>query len=90
LQQGETKFAIGDERLLSLCGQRRNPAIRRIDNPRRTRTGVFRGREHCQVISASELPIGGAPTEQCRSLFVQFFPLCLGEKFLVRILGGAL
>ena len=90
LQQGETKFPIGDERLLSLCGQRRNPAIRRIDDPRRTRPRVFRGREHCQVISAGELAIGGAPAEQCRSLFVQFFPLRLGEKFLVRILGRTL
>jgi hypothetical protein len=90
LQQGETEFPVGGGRLLSLRGQLRNPAVRRIDDPRRSRPGVLRGREHCQVISAGELAIGGAPAEQCRSLFVQFLPLRLGEKFLVRILGRAL
>ena len=34
LQQGETKFPIGGQGLLSFGGQRRNPAIRRIDNQR--------------------------------------------------------
>jgi len=41
LQQGEAEFPLGGDRLLSLWGQGRNPAIGRINDQRRARPGTF-------------------------------------------------
>ena len=95
LQQGETKFPIGGGNLLSLRRQRRNPAIGRIDNQRRARAGVLHGHEH-RVVGAGDVdarsraPHALSRPSSADRCSIQFCPLRLGEKFLVRILGGAL
>jgi hypothetical protein len=57
LNQGETKLPFGGRRLLSVRRQRRNPAIGRIDNLRRTRPGTFRGKERRGIIGAIDLTV---------------------------------
>src|SRR5258708_14269434 len=63
-------------------------------NQRRARAGALEGHEHI-VIGTGDVPLGPAlrtpfPTEDLRSRCVNFNSLCLGEKFLVRVLWGAL
>src|SRR5229473_914213 len=95
LQQGKTEFPVGGSHLLPLRRQPWNPAIRRIDNQRRARPDVLVGQEHRVIIRAGDVELGPALrgpllAVERRSLFVEFFPLCCGEKFLVRISGRAL
>ena len=45
--------------------------------------------ERRAIVAVVGVALGCAPPEQRRSLLVQFFPLCLGEKFSVRIFGRA-
>jgi len=87
LQQSETKFPIGGGHLLSLWRQRRNPAIGRLDIIE-VRAPVCFMDMNTGAIGAGDVEFGPAlhtlvAAEQRRSLFVQFFPLCLGEEFLV-------
>ena len=94
LQQGKAKFPIGCGSLLRLRRQRRNPAVGRIDHQRRARAGMLYGQKR-RVVGTADVDraatlLARVAAEQRSSLFVQFFPLLLGEKFLVRILGGAL
>ena len=83
-----------DRSLLSLRCLRRKPAIGGIDNQRRARADVLYSQKH-RVVGAADVTRGPAlltrvaAVMRC-SLFVQFFPLRLGEEFLVRIPGGAL
>src|ERR1700722_18298215 len=67
LQKGETKIPIGASGLLRLGRQRRNPAIGRIDNSRRTRPGALRGEERRGVVGAVDLALVREPVEYCRS-----------------------
>ncbi len=94
LQQGEAIFPIGSSSLLGRRCERRNPAIGRIDNQRCARAGVLYGQKR-RVVGTADVNRGpailtGVAAEMCSSLLVQFLPLRRGEKFLVRIPGGAL
>ena len=59
---------------------------------RRARAGVLHGHEHVVVGAGDVESVPRSRTlvaaEQCRSLLVQFGPLRLGEKFLVRKFGA--
>jgi hypothetical protein len=68
--------------------------IGRIDNQRRAGAGVLYSQER-GVIGAAHIDRGAALLPRIAavkrsSLLVQFFPLRLGEEFLVRKPGGAL
>ena len=94
LHQGEAKFPLGGGRLLGLRRQRRNPAIGRIDDPRRAQPGVLPGYEqrHCRRRRRrvrSRVP-RDCPCRPAPSAPYPIRPLCLGEEFLVGPFGGAL
>jgi hypothetical protein len=93
LQQRESKFPVGGGRLLSLWRQRRHPAVGWIDNQRRSRPGAPPGDAY-RVVGAGDIGLASVfrtnIRERSAALFVQFGSLCLGEKFLSRIFGGAL
>src|SRR5262249_8371254 len=94
LQQGKSKFSLGGGDLLSLRRKLRNPAIGRIHNPGRAHASVLPRYEKV-VVGAGHVELGPALpalvlATQRSPLCIQFGSLRLGEKFLVRILGGAL
>ena len=59
LQQGEPKRPVGGDDLLGLRGERRQPAVGRIDDQRRARAGVLEGDEYV-VVGAGDVALGAA------------------------------
>ncbi len=94
LHERETKVLIDGGDLLGFRRQRRNPAIGRIDDHRGAHAGALHGPK-LRVVGAGNVELAPAratlvAAELRGALPVQVGPLRRGEKFLVRILGGAL
>src|SRR5215471_5834793 len=89
LQQGETERSIRGRRLLSLCGERRKPAIGRIDDLRSARPRPLGRTERRPIIGRIDLAFSREAGESRRPSLVQFSALRLGEKLLVRQLRRA-
>ena len=84
LQEGETERSVCGRCLLSLSGEKRKPAIRRIDNFRSTRARSLGRAEGGPIVGSINLAFGRVTVERRRPSLVQFGALRLGEKFLVR------
>src|SRR4051794_10507306 len=88
LHQREAKVSIFGGNLLSLRGCRRDAPIGRIGNHRRAPAGALHGPKGI-VVGAGDIGLATArvpliATAPLRAQAVEFRPLSVGEKFLVR------
>src|SRR5262245_4528245 len=96
----QSKLILAHRRsfLLRLRRERRNSAVRRIDDERRPAAHAFMCGEHRRVVRAADIllrpadatVIGGFPTDGVSAQLVEFSALLVGEELAVGVLGWAL